>query len=78
MTPTQLADLDNPEFPERSPSMDNRPAGVSHTVPPLERVAVILELIDRVLADHEPQLVQQRTAVDDPSTPRRPFPVVVS
>lgn len=34
--------------------MDNRPRGVSHTVPPLERVAVIIELIDRVLADCKP------------------------
>ena len=73
MTPTQLAE-DNPEFPERSPSMDNRPAGVSHAAPRLERVAVILELIDRALADCEPQLVQQRTAVDV----RRPILEVVS
>jgi hypothetical protein len=34
--------------------MDNRPKGVSHTAPPLTRAAVILELIDRVLADCEP------------------------
>jgi hypothetical protein len=47
--------------------MDNRPNGVSHTAPPLTRVAVILELIDRVLADCEPQLDQLRSAVGDVS-----------
>jgi hypothetical protein len=55
--------------------MDNRPNGVSHNVPPLKTITVILELIDRVLADCEPQAVQLRTAVEAPGTPRRRFPM---
>lgn len=51
--------------------MDTPPIGESHVAPPLTRVAVILELIDTVLADCEPRLTQCRTA-----TPRQPCPVV--
>jgi hypothetical protein len=46
--------------------MDNRPNCVSRTAPPLSRVAVILELIDGVLADCEPQPVGLPTAVEPP------------
>jgi hypothetical protein len=47
--------------------MDNRPNGVSHTAPPLTPAAVILELIDRVLADCAPRLGQLRSDADDMS-----------
>jgi hypothetical protein len=55
--------------------MDNRSDAVSRNVPSLKRVTVILELIDRVLADCDPQLVRPRAAVEEPRTPRRRFPV---
>jgi hypothetical protein len=47
--------------------MDNRPNGVIHTAPPLTRAAVILELIDRVLADCEPPLGRLQSGAEDMS-----------
>jgi hypothetical protein len=52
--------------------MDNPPNGVSHIAPPLKRLAVILKLIDTVLADREPQLAQLRTPVEPTTAPCSP------
>jgi hypothetical protein len=55
-----------------SPSMDNRPNGVSRPAPPLKQVAALLKLIDTVLADCESQLVQLRTPVEPTTVPCSP------
>ena len=44
--------------------MPDRLNGVSHTNSPLRRADLVLALIDKVLADCEPELLQLRTAVD--------------
>ena len=57
-----------------TPTVVDRPGGNLRVGPRLSRIEVILDLIDGVLADCEPQLVALRTAVDEVSTPTRVLP----
>jgi hypothetical protein len=50
--------------------MPDLPHDLRHAGPSRRRVDIILELIDKALADCEPQLVQLRTAVVNGWIPR--------
>jgi hypothetical protein len=60
--------VDNVELFERSQPMRDRTN--RHTAPPRRRVDVVLALIDKALADCEPELVQLRTALELRPAPR--------